>query len=188
MTKKKISIMALAMVLCLTLVAGAFAYFTDSVTTSASFTAAKVDISKLPSDKTFTLGNMAPGVWTAPERLSIYNSGSTIPVKYLITATSDSNSVAGFNDKIYVRVRHTYAGTPNPENWPIVFEGQLKNLNISSVSTSGIISSSLGVNITHDYYYEFKLAESAGNAYQAATGTFTIIFKATQTNNPGWNE
>jgi predicted ribosomally synthesized peptide with SipW-like signal peptide len=188
MTKKKISIMAIAMVLCLVLVGGAYAYFTDSVTTSASFTAAKVDISKLPANKTFTVGNMAPGVWTSPERLDIYNSGSTIPVKYLITAAANSESVAGFADKIYVRVRHTFAGTPNEGSWPIVYEGKLSNLYINSATTPGVIETSLGVNITHVYAYEFKLAESAGNIYQNANATFTVTFNATQTNNPGWSE
>jgi predicted ribosomally synthesized peptide with SipW-like signal peptide len=188
MTKKKLTIMAIAMVLCLALIGGAYAYFTDSVTTSANFTAAKVDISKLPANKTFTIGNMAPGVWSSPERLDIYNSGSTIPVKYLITAAANSESVAGFADRIYVRVRHTHAGTPNEGSWPIVYEGKLKDLRIDSTATPGVIAPSLDVNITHVYVYEFKVAESAGNVYQNANATFTVVFDATQTNNPGWGQ
>jgi hypothetical protein len=64
----------------------------------------------------------------------------------------------------------------------------LSNLYINSATTPGVIETSLGVNITHVYAYEFKLAESAGNIYQNANATFTVTFNATQTNNPGWSE
>ena len=188
MKNRKLSVLLVLIVFSVAVIGGAYAYFTDSVSTSAGFTAAKVDISKLPANKTFSIGNMAPGVWSAPERLDIYNSGSTIPVKYRLSAAANSESVGGFSDKIIVRVRHTYAGTANEGSWPIVYQGKLKDLVVDSTATAGIISSSLGVNITHCFVWEFKVDESAGNIYQNANAQFTVNFDAAQTNNPGWGQ
>jgi predicted ribosomally synthesized peptide with SipW-like signal peptide len=189
MFKKRAILVVLVAIMAIAVVGyGAVAYFTDEVTAQGTYSSGRVDISKLPAAKTFTVSNLIPGEWTSPEEMSIYNSGSTTSVKYKFSATKDSESVAGFGDNINVIVRHTFAGSPNPAGWPIVYQGPLKNLNIDSTATPGVIASTLGENITHVYYYQFQLASSAGNQYQSQNAQFTIKYHATQASNPGWNQ
>jgi predicted ribosomally synthesized peptide with SipW-like signal peptide len=189
MFKKRVILVALVAIMAISIVGmGAVAYFTDNITTAGAFSSGVVDISKIPASKTFSVSNMIPGEWTSLEELSIYNSGSTTGVKYRFSATNDTESLVGFGDKINVMVRHTFAGTPNPSGWPIVYQGKLKNLNIDSMATPGIISGTLGTNITHQYYYQFQLDSSAGNQYQGQNASFTVTYYATQSSNPGWSE
>ncbi len=165
------------------------AYFTDQVTVANNhFTAGtKVDIDIRGAGATAqTFANMAPGVWTAPVEYQIYNLADSLPVKYRFQDNRVSESMSGFYDKINVRVRHTFAGTSNPEAWPVVFSGPLKNLSITSNVTAGIISPTLGSNITHVYYLEYQLSSSTGNEYRDATAVADIVFDATQDINPGW--
>ncbi len=192
MTRITKSLVMIALVAALA-VGATGAYFTDQETVAGNtFTAGKVDIDirgACSSPQTFS--NMAPGVWTAPCEYQIYNQNtpvSTLAVKYRFYDSKVSESVVNYYNKINVIVRHTHAGTPNPGSWPIVYQGQLKNLMVDSTSTSGIISTSLGVNNTHVYYMEFQLHSSTGNAYQSATATADFVFDATQTNNPGWSQ
>jgi predicted ribosomally synthesized peptide with SipW-like signal peptide len=166
------------------------AYFTDQkVVAGNTFTAGRVQIQingAGAAPQTFT--NMAPGVWTAPVEYQIYNLSTSLPVKYYFEDRAVSESVAGYYDKINVIVRHTNAGTPNPAGWPIVYNGTLRNLAVNSTGTPGIISPTLGTNITHVFYMQFELDPSAGNVYQGATATADFVFNATQDNNPGWTE
>ncbi len=189
MTKITKSLVMIALVAVLAIGATG-AYFTDQETVAGNtFTAGQVDIDirgACSTPQNFT--NMAPGVWTAPCHYEIYNLANSLPVKYRFYNSKVSESVAGYYNKLNVIVRHTHAGTANPGSWPIVYQGQLKNLLVDSTTTSGIISTSLGTNITHVYYMEFQLDPSTGNAYQAATATADFIFDATQTNNPGWSQ
>jgi predicted ribosomally synthesized peptide with SipW-like signal peptide len=143
MTKKKISIMArLPWFSCLVLVGGAYAYFTDSVTTSASFTAAKVDISKLPANKTFTVGNMATGVWRDPKGLISTTPAPPFPVKI------PDYRRCQFRIGCRIRRQNLCPCPPylcrNPERrqLPIVYEGKLSNLYINSATTPGVIETS----------------------------------------------
>lgn len=165
------------------------AYFTDQVTVANNqFTAGtKVDIDIRGAGATAqTFANMAPGVWTAPVEYQIYNLADSLPVKYKFQDGKVSESVPGFYNKINVRVRHTHAGTANPESWPIVYTGLLTNLNITSTGTPGIISPTLGSNITHVFYLEYQLDGSTGNTFQGATAVANLVFDATQAINPGW--
>ncbi len=142
------------------------------------------------ASSTFSLTDLVPGSdYTTPMKLEVYNTSlSTMPVKYRFYDRFVSQSVGGLYDKVNVIVRHTNAGTANPEAWPVVFTGKLKDLYVDSTSTAGIISSSLGVNITHVFYLQFQLDASAGNVFQGANTVFDLVADATQTNNTGWSQ
>lgn len=166
------------------------AYFVDQeVIAGNTFTAGGVHIDIRGAGATpRVLTNMAPGVWTAPVEYQVYNLANSLPVKYKFSDNKVSESVTGYYDMINVRVRHTFAGTPNPAGWPVVYSGPLKDLAIDSTATGGIISTTLGTNITHVFYLEYQLDSSTGNAFQGATATADLVFDATQVNNPGWTE
>jgi predicted ribosomally synthesized peptide with SipW-like signal peptide len=164
------------------------AYFTDQATVLGNtIETGKVDFRLTgTASQTFTLDNMLPGEWTAPMELNVYNELSTTPIKYRFYDRFVSEDVAGLYDKMNVVVRHTFAGTPNPASWPVIYSGTLGNLYVDSTTTSGIISSSLGVNITHVFYLQFQLDPSANNTYQNTSAVFDIVADGTQFINPGW--
>ncbi len=107
-------------------------------------------------------------------------------MKYRITEAFTSQSVGGLYQLLNVRVRHTFCGTPTPSGWPIVYNGALQGFDVNSIDDA--ISDTLGINITHCYYFEFQLDDSAGNAYQNQTVAFDLVFDATQPQNPGWSQ
>jgi hypothetical protein len=138
--------------------------------------------------ETFTLENMLPGEWTEPMRFRVWNRNSTTAIKYRFFSRFDSETVENLYRRMNVRVRHTHAGTANPESWPVIYNGRLRNLHIDSTSTPGVIGSSLGINVGHNFYLEFQLDPTAGNDFQNASAVFDLIAEGTQTTNPGWSE
>jgi hypothetical protein len=134
--------------------------------------------------------NLEPGVWLPIGQvyeLGMYNTGlSTIPCKYQMTFKNlvDPNGLTG---KINVRVRHTFAGTPNPAAWPVVWQSSFAGFNmLSTLPQQGTIVGGgiLGVNITHVYVFEFQLDPSADNSYQALTATFSLQMDGYQVGDP----
>ncbi len=176
------------------------AYFTDrEVLGTNTMAAGKVDIDLQGADSVHEVllnttqsfkGGLAPGQFSSDIfHMEVYNQGwgvSTLPVKYRITSQYLSQSVGGYWDLLWVRVRHTFAGTANPSAWPVIYQGLLKDLDINSVDHA--IADYLDPNITHVFYFEYGLDSSAGNAYQGANATFNILVDATQSTNPGWSE
>lgn len=164
------------------------AYFTDQeVVANNTFTAGRVDIDirgACSTPQTFT--GMAPGVWTAPCEYQIYNLAHSLPVKYMFEASKVSQTELDMYDLMNVIVRHTFAGTPDPSSWPIVYQGPLNGMSINSIDDA--IADTLGTNITHVYYLQFQLDPSAGNEYQGDSVVFDLIFDATQADNPDWTE
>lgn len=175
------------------------AYFTDQEVLSDNVLAAgKVDIDLrgdgpmeilLGTDQYFQ-GGLVPGEYS-PDlfEMIVYNQGwgvSTIPVKYRFRTEFVDQSVPGYWELLRVRVRHNFAGSPDPANWPIVYQGSLNNLSVNSIDNA--IADYLDPNISHVYYFEFGLSSSAGNVYQGASADFRIVVDATQYNNPGWDE
>jgi predicted ribosomally synthesized peptide with SipW-like signal peptide len=76
---KKLLFIAMAAILSIGLIGGAFAYFTDTATTTAnSFTAGtlSIDNNELTSITAFTIPNMAPGDVTGEYSVIIRNDGS----------------------------------------------------------------------------------------------------------------
>lgn len=171
--------------------AGAFAatraYFSDQATIQgARIETGRVDLRLTgKASQTFTVENLLPGVWTDIMSLSLYNEHSTTPIKYRFYDSFVSHSESGLYDNVEVIVRHTSAGTTNPEGWPIIYQGKLANLYIDSTSGK-TVASSLGLNITHDFFLQFRLSPSAGNQFQNEAVVFDIVADATQDINPGW--
>lgn len=173
---------------------GSSAWFTDGAVAPVTGTAGTLDIKLNGANAAgFTVDNMQPGVWGSQYYLEVYNQNapvSTMPVKYRIRTPFVSQSAGGFYDLLWVRVRHTFCGTPNPTAWPVVAGPvKLNALSMESNATAGIVGGGiLGVNISHCYYFEFALDSTAGNAYQGASAAFNLTFDATQVENPGWAE
>ena len=157
------------------------AWFTDSENVAVTATSGEVDITVTPSS--FTVSNLVPGVYTDNFDVDVYNQGSTIPVKYRITDQYTGGDGAFFNE-IYVRVHHGHCIGGDRGTYPVVYEGPLQNLDWSSLSSA--VSTSLGVNITHCYAFDFALASTAGNSFQNLSTSFNLVVDATQVENPGW--
>jgi|FLYL01.1.fsa_nt_gi predicted ribosomally synthesized peptide with SipW-like signal peptide len=169
---------------------GTAAWFTDqAVVEGNTLTAGQLDID-VPGSSAVTINNLMPSAtkWTDPLLLNVYNtSNSTDEVKYRITDRKDPSTPSGFYNKLNVRVGHTHAGTPG--NWCqdyVAWEGALRDLSVNSIDHA--IVHYLPVNTTHVYWLCFQLDESAGNVFQGASATFSIVVDATQPENPGWSE
>lgn len=169
-------------------VVGSAAWFTDQDTLPVTGTTGRIEFEVGgPNHAGLTLTNLLPGVFTPQYVIDAYNTAlSTTPVKYRITDLVGTESITGLYDQVWVRVRHTHCGTPLPATWPVVYEGLLKNLEITSTATPGIISTTLGINITHCFFFDFALVTTAGNTFQNQTTAFQLVFDATQPQNPGW--
>lgn len=169
-------------------VVGSAAWFTDQDTLPVTGTTGKIEfVVGGPNHAGITLANLLPGVWTSQYSIDAYNTNlSTTAVKYRITDANAWESVGGLYGKVNVRVRHTYCGTASPAAWPVAYSGPLHLLDINSIDHA--IVDTLGINITHCYFFDFQLDPTAGNAFQSQTTTFDLVFDATQPENPGWAE
>lgn len=165
---------------------GSAAWFTDQDTIAVTGTTGEIAFETAgPHTAGLTLSNLLPGVMTTQYQVDVYNTaGSTTAVKYRITDQFVSDSMGGLYVLVDVTVRHTFCGTPNPAAWPIVYSGALNDLDLNSIDDA--IADTLGVNITHCYFFEFGLDSTAGNIYQGQSVAFNLIFDATQPENPGW--
>jgi predicted ribosomally synthesized peptide with SipW-like signal peptide len=162
------------------------AWFTDTDTVGVTATSGRIDIDAQNLEP-FTVSNVLPGVWTSTYDMDVYNtSNSTTAVKYRITDSYTGGNPSFFN-QLLVRVRHTHCVTgADRSTWPIVFEGALSDLNWTSASSS--VSTTLNVNTSHCYAFQFALPSATGNAYQNLSTTFNLVVDATQPENPGWSE
>ena len=169
-------------------VVGSAAWFTSQATDPVTTTAGYLHVSFNGADAaSITISNMAPGEWTGPYEVNVYNSApGTLPLKYRITSAFTGGDGNMFN-LLNVRVRHTYCGSPNPGSWPVVWGAAgLSALDVRSNTTPGIIANPLGVNITHCFFYEFQLDPSAGNSFQGDSATFNIVVNGAQPADPSF--
>lgn len=170
---------------------GSAAWFTDQDTVPVTGTTGQIDFKAAGADSAgITLSNLLPGEWSGVYQVNVYNQvpSTTTAVKYRITDAFVSQSVGGLYQLVNVNVRHTFCGTPNPASWPSLYSGPVENLEVVSNVTPGVIAPTLGLNITHCYYYQFQLDSSAGNTFQDQTVSFDLVFDATQPSNPGWTQ
>lgn len=195
---KRIALAILSMaVVAVSSVAITRAYFTDQATVQDNtFTAGKLDFKlngNMTETQSLTLENMEPGAeWTGPFKMEVYNQNlpvSTMDIKYKFAPSMQSESVAGFYNKLNAKVVHgycdgNYPGGVNPTN---TYEGKLKNVSWLS-PTMSIGAGKLPPNITHCFAWYFQLDSSAGNVYQGANAVVDVIVDATQFINPGWTE
>jgi hypothetical protein len=169
-------------------VIGSAAWFTGQDTIPVTGTSGQIVFqTNGPNTAGIALSNLLPDQWSSLYQVDVYNTASsTTDVKYRITEAFTSQSVGGLYQLLNVRVRHTFCGTPTPSSWPIVYDGLLQGFDVNSIDDA--ISDTLGINITHCYYFEFQLDDSAGNAYQNQNVAFDLVFDATQPQNPGWSQ
>lgn len=161
------------------------AWFTDTDTVAVTATSGQIDIQSNELEP-FTMTNLLPGVWTDNFDMNVYNTAaSTTAIKYRITDQFTGGSGPLFNE-LLVRVKHTFCTSSDRGTWPVVWEGQLQNLDVNSIDHA--ISDTLGINISHCYGLEFSLPTTAGNAFQNLSTTFNIVTDATQPENPGWSQ
>lgn len=159
------------------------AWFTDSDTVAVTATAGGLDIEANPVS--FTVDDLMPGAWSAPQEITIYNTAnSTTAVKYRITDDFQSETVAGFFNKIRVRIVQVHCGGSSEANTPV--EVALSSLNVTSLDSTH--SGGLPVNWTHCYHVQFSLATNTNNTFQNASATFDLVIDATQPENPGWSQ
>lgn len=148
---------------------GTFAYFTSQATsTNNTFTAGTMTIDS-PGTLTANLavGNIYPG-WSTSKTITVHNSGS-LDFKYRISVQALTGNIL-------------YDGaTPLQVS---INGGTFKDIDeLGNVELGTIAAGQDGT-----FTIAFKLPEAADNSYQGASGTFTFVFDATQTTNPGWNE
>ena len=168
------------------------AWFTDQETASVDDASGEVDISLNGAvAKGVTVGNLMPGVEEGPYELKVYNSGSTVPVKYRITTdnlVSDQAAPSALMDVLKVRLVHGFCDGAYPGGVNPTFEVTKSVANLKFLSSDSIAPAGLDLNITHCFALYFSLPGSAGNDYQGTEGSFDIVVDATQLENPGFNE
>jgi hypothetical protein len=182
-------------VLLLTLISGVIgtgAWFTDQdVLAGNSMAAGYLDISIRAGNATkspIVLQGMEPGVWSQAFPINVYNSGSTIPVKYRLLVSGHQGALM---DQLDVRLAHFHC-LPVSADWTrmpsrVKYSGPLANMYVES-PTSAINKGVLEVNRTHCWMVSFKVRESAGNEYKNSWAGFDLVVEATQLDNPGWGE
>jgi len=163
------------------------AFFSDNVVIAGnSFTGAEFNVEVRGAGANgVTLQDMAPGVWSAPVEYDVYNLIDSLSAKYHFTSGMTSGD-ADFYNKLNVRVRHTFAGTPDPGSWPVIYDGPMSSLSVLSNDPALTIvgGGKLDPNITHVFYFEFQVDPSADNSFQSKSAEVNFILNATQWENP----
>ncbi len=193
MKKVLISVMAIALVAAL-VGAGAFAYFTDTETSSANaFQAGRVAL-ELNQLAPFNIGNIYPG-WSDSTTVTLTNTG-TLPVKFMGTCDviSDPNGLADMLDVVVrcTAIKDEDENTPSgiyPPPYDLPYSGSLADLETAGFGAWD--STSMGdVQFGPGWTYELEITitfnVSADNEYQGTSCSGTVAFTATTWNNPGW--
>lgn len=172
-------------------VIGSGAWFTDQATSPVTASTGQIVLDlNGDANAAMTLTNVVPGVYGNLKTVKVYNTaGSTVPVKYRFLAQKTGGS-SGVWNQVWVKVRHGNCVNVPPDDHNnskgAVYEGLLKSIDVNSIAHA--ISASLGINDTHCYTFEFKLADTAGNTLQNQSVNFDVIADATQVENPGWSQ
>jgi hypothetical protein len=168
---------------------GSGAWFTDSESVPVSAASGRVDISLTGTDSSsMSVTNVMPGVWDNLKTFNVYNSNSTVPVKFRLTPSYTSGDGSLYNAlSVRVGTGNCIGNAQGHDNFPgTVYEGPLNALDLNSITSSIFGASGLGLNISACYSFEFSLPANAGNGYQNLSSNFNINVVATQTQNPGW--
>jgi hypothetical protein len=158
------------------------AQFTDSDTSSGSFTTGTLDIAVSPSTL-FTVTAMVPGD-TVNATLTVSNGG-TVQLRYAMTSSSTNPDTKALRDQLTLTIKTvgtscaTFDGTQ-------LYAGALSAAAFGSVSQGQQASDRLLDAATSEQLcFRVSLPLSSGNAFQSATTTTTFTFSAEQTaNNP----
>ena len=179
----------LRMVLCLGSVsglawAGTFATFTDSGTSSSTFTAGTVDLvvggdtDDAHAFTTLEMSNMKPGdVKYAP--LSIANTGS-LGFSYSMTTSATNADSKGLRDQLTLGVKKVIDAAAC-DSAGAGYAASVDTLTASGALSAGAIASrTLTAGSSEVACFRVELPSTAGDAFQAATTTATFTLSATQ--------
>jgi hypothetical protein len=166
------------------------AWFTDSDTVAITATSGGIEVNwDGPNAGGFTVSNLMPqnGFDASPKYdLFVFNSGSSdSAVKYRITDSFTSESVAGFYDELWVRATEYHCGSTAEVG--VAYEGPLADLEFSNQSYAAKYNP-LPSNHSACYWFQFALSQFAGNEFQNQSAPFDLVLDATQPENPGWAE
>lgn len=163
--RKRIVVSMLVIALAAALLGGAaFAWFTDSESAAAQFTAGTLDLADLQASLV-TIENMAPGDVTAAETLTIANSGS-LEMFYRISFVKDvASGILG--DVLHVYIDGVDQGTLASLEGDFIFDSTMR----------------LAAGVSKDFSIEFELPGTTGNAYQNQTYTGKLVVQAVQVKN-----
>lgn len=173
-TRKRISV-ALAVVCCLSLIVGSFAFFTDKETQSASAQAGNINLTwqnhaenltDAAEDTTWKTGFDADGVMNPGDTYDfsyvVANAGSkSIDVKQTITLTSVEPitnlneyvlTITGGEDSVAV------VPTPNADNTVLTYE-------LKDIVLSGSVETETDAAVSEDYEVELEFSLGAKNAF-----------------------
>jgi len=182
---KKLLFAIMAVVLCVGMVGGALAYFTDSQTSAANtFTSGTVKIA-LSGDVAsgFTLTGMAPGD-SVTKYLYVTNTG-TLPVWFAGYINSWAQSVGGYIDQFSVQI-YQEPDFYSPEELLTPVGG------MPLTSLIGKANALINPSVAYDpltpggqaaYKFVITLNLNASNAYQGQTMWATLKFDAIQSSN-----
>ncbi len=156
------------------------ALFTDTASSSGSFTAGTIDINTSPATL-FTVTNMMPGD-SVSATLNVANGGSA-QLRYAMTSSSTNTDTKALRDQLTLTIR---PGTC-PSAAATIYSGPLSGASFGS-TTAGAQAGDRTLNPTptnEDLCFTVTLpgGVSTGNAFQGATTTTTFTFSAEQTAN-----
>ena len=183
---KKILFAVIALVLCLGMVGGAFAYFSDTATSvNNTFSAGDVDVTiggELAAGVLLT--GMAPGD-EVTKTMWVQNDGS-LPIWFAGYISYATETVSGFFDQFSVKVYGVdgdfYGGGPAD----LIYEGTLRSLyGKENAMVAGEYPPLTGGNWA-GYTFKIKLSLDAGNQFQNASTTVKLTVDAIQSNNYTW--
>lgn len=182
-------------------IAGTLAYFTsESEITNNTIATGTLELTTSPTSSLISYGNIYPGWhyqdeghWGSyidgdPEAdIRVTNTGS-LPLKYRVKAnlTGDDNS----DELLETLLVKLSVNKGTGGGWETVYSGNLKGL-----LDYQVVDTNFDTTGHSDWYGEGQLIRvnsalrpTAGNDIQNKAVNFDLVFEATQTNNPGWNE
>ena len=155
------------------------ATFTDSKTSSGSFTSGTIVLGASPATL-FTLTSIMPGD-SGSASLTVSNAG-TGQLRYAITSSSTNADSKNLRDQIALTVK---AGAC-PGTGAALFSGALSAAALGDVTAGNQTGDrTLAAAASEQLCFAWSLPIATGNAYQGAATTTTFTFTAEQTaNNP----
>lgn len=183
--RKKIVVSMLVIALAAALLGGAtFAWFTDSDSTTATFTAGTLDVALTDtSDAVFTLEltGMAPGDSLSTD-IKVANTGNLdLYYRFLFTETAPGGTL---DDALTVTIS---------QGATIIADGVLLSSLISGGAIFDNTTMELAPAASATYTIEIELPTDTGNTYKGTSFDGTFVVEATQVKNqadptnPAWN-
>jgi spore coat-associated protein N len=180
--RRRSLIVLLLAALCLGTASMSLAQFTDSDTSSGSFTTGTLDIATSPSTL-FTVTAMVPGD-TVNATLTISNGG-TIQLRYAMTSSSTNTDTKALRDQLTLTIK-TVGTSCALFDGTQLYSGALSGAAFGSTSQGQQAGDrSLDAATSELLCFRVNLPLASDNGFQGATTSTTFTFSAEQTaNNP----